>query len=300
MPKLVAFLFFVLVFAMPCQGGPETVVSSVGCTPGGMAYWSNPAIWTPMQVPDNGRPPGTTYDVFVQCFIIDLDMSFTVNQLSMRFAYWNGQKPPQTNARGVSITVLRDARITGLTLANGKLTVGGTTLIDYLDGWTIKESKLKTGNYIQDSNTWASFSRSTIDVSGTARINGLAGAQLSETALETQQLELLGGNLSLQNGSTVKVKGDYIQSGAPASLRFHLNGSASFTVEGNAQLGGGISGLFTDGYVPTIGEEFPLLRCKGSITGSWTTAWLPPLPAGRTWSFVVADRTVSLKVVAAP
>ena len=154
MPKLVGFLCLVFVFAMPCQAGAETVISSVAdChSSGGTGFWSNPAIWTPMQVPDNNRPHGTTYDVVVpayNCVGMYLDLSVTVNQLLMRSGYWNGakQKAPKVSAHGVSLTVLRDARIDELGMTNGKLDVGGTTWIDHSDGWVFTDSKLKTGNY---------------------------------------------------------------------------------------------------------------------------------------------------------
>lgn len=294
-------------FARPCQGGTETVISSVAdCGPlGGSAWWSNPAAWTPMQVPNNGRPQGTTYDVVVpghNCLTMYLDVSVTVNQLFLGMGYWNGakQKATKVSANGVSLTVLKDARIDELNMTNGKLDVGGLLWISDSDGWVMADSKVKTGSYRQDSFTVTTYRNSIIETAGKFLVADYATAQLTQSTIETRELELLNGSLLLRDGATVKVKGDFKQQGTYAGLSFELNGRTNFTVEGNAQLGGSVSGSFSDGYVPSIGEEFPILQCKGAISGSWSTGWLPQLPAGRAWSVSVAGHTVYLKVVAAP
>jgi hypothetical protein len=169
-----------------------------------------------------------------------------------------------------------------------------------MDGWRLTDSKIKTQNYRQDAYTGNNYLRTVIEATGKFVVTDFAWAELKESSLETQDLELSNGSLSLYDGSTVKVKGNFSQAGNYAGMRVHLNGRTSFTVDGNAQLGGGLSGVFTDGYVPSIGEEFPILHCKGAISGSWTLRDPPPLPAGRTWTIVADDHNISLKVIPAP
>ena len=311
MPKFrtyaVARGFLCLVFVMPCQPAAGTVISSVAdCTSvGGVGRWSDPANWIPMQVPDNGRPQGTAYDVVVGygCLSMGLDISVTVNRLFLGAGYWNGakQKAPKVSANSVSLTVLGDARIDELGMTNGKLDIGGTTWISGSDGWILTDSKVKTGNYRQDFFTVVRFARSTIETSGNFLVTDFAYTELVQSTLETRDLELSTGALSLRDRATVKVKGDFkLGPGFASGLRLQLNSHTDFTVDGNVFLDGTLSGWFSDGYVPSLGEEFPILRAKGSVIGNWTNISLPQLPAGRAWSLIIADRTAYLKVIPAP
>ena len=181
---------FVLI--TPCQAGPETVISSVAdCSSvGGLGLWSNPANWIPVQVPDNGRPHGTTYDVVassVTCMGMHLDTSVTVNQLSMRAGFWDGakNKAPKVAGNGVALTVLKDCWIDELGLTNGKLDVVGTTLLSNNGGWILKDSTVRTQNYRESGYQQARFGRSIIDVTGTFAISEWAWAELRESTLKT-------------------------------------------------------------------------------------------------------------------
>lgn len=295
----VAFGLLCLVFVMPCHAGTETVISSVAncnSTLGHVGRWSNPVIWSPMQVPDNGRPPGMTYDVQVPPFTCTMlmDVSVTVNQLFITNDYLSG-----ATANGISLTVLGDARIDNLEMANGKLDIGGTLGMSRY-GWRLTDSKVKAGHYVQTSSTLASFARSSVEINGNSLLRDYSLAQLAQSILETHELELQDGALYLDDGGSVKVKGDFRQGGQLSVLRLQLNGHTDFTVDGNVILGGGFSGWLSDGYVPSIGEEFPILRGKGSIIGNWSNVNLPQLPAGRGWSLIIADRTAYLKVIPAP
>lgn len=298
------FVLLCFLFALPALAGSSTTISSMGdCTPvGGAGRWSNPANWVPMQVPDNGRPPGTTYDVVVpgNCLGMLLDTSVTINSLNMWGGFWDGskQKPLKIHADSTSLTVINDCRIDDLGLTNGKLTVGGRTWMNNSAGWVLRDSKVKTRDYFQDFFTQASFSRSTLEVAGRFTSADFAWTLLSQSTLETQDLDLMGA-LSLDHGAVVKVKGDF-KADDHAAISILLNASTDFTVNGNAWLAGGLGGRFTAGYVPAPGQEFTILRAKGAITGSWSNIFLPQLPAGMAWQLVVAPRVAYLKVIAAP
>lgn len=303
---IVALGFVCFVLITPCQAGPETVISSVAdCSSvGGLGFWSNPANWSPMQVPDNGRPHGTTYDVVassVTCTGMYLDASVTVNQINMRAGFWDGakKKAPKVAANGVALTVLKDCWIDELGLTNGRLDVGGTTLLSNNGGWILKDSTIRTQNYRESGYQQARFGRSILDVTNTFAISEWAWAELRESTLKTHDLELLNGSLSLLDGAAVRVTGDLrIEApGGLAGLGFQLDGHADLMVDGNVLLSGSLSGWLSDEYVPSVGDEFPILRYKGSLIGDWVALNLPQLPEGRGWSVVIVGKTVYLKVI---
>ncbi len=299
MPKLAAFVCLVFAFAMPCPGGGETVISAVAdCRLlGGYGYWSNPALWTPMQVPDNGRPPGATYEVSIPraiCPTIYLDLSVTINSFwTMDGFFASDKKPTKLRGNNVSFTVLRDARIDELNMTNVKFDIGGLLWISSNDGWILTDSKVKAQNYRHDGYTQNNYLRTAIETAAKFVVADFASAELRQSSIETQDLELSNGSLSLFEGSTVKVKGDFSQAGDYSVLR--LDGRMPLSVDGNARLGGTLYAGFPDGYHPSVGEEFTILRCKGAISGNWTL-----YNPGGTLQLVTDDHTVSLKVVAAP
>jgi hypothetical protein len=299
----VALGILCLGLALPGLAGAETVVSSVGYCSQGVGRWSDPTIWSPRQVPDNGMPKGTTYDVYIpdgNCEGVLLDVSATVNEVSIGLhgAYWDGakDKAAKVRAHGVSLTVLRDCKIDELGMTNGRLDIGGVAWPSHRAGWFLTDTKVKARTYRQDFSAQARFVRSTIDIEDSFFMTEDAWAELEQSTLETQKLELSDGGLLLGDGATVKVKGDFEQRGG-FRLGLQLDGRTNFSVAGGVVLGGELYGWLSDGYVPAVGDEFPILRYKGSITGNWTAIYLPQLPAGRAWSVVTAKQAVYLKVV---
>jgi hypothetical protein len=297
------------VIALPCLARAGSVVSSVAdCQAvGGFGRWSDPAIWSPMQVPNNGRPAGTTYNVVAPgtgCLGIFLDATvITINQLSMEpLGYWDGAKDKAAKIRadGVVMNVLNNADIDELGMTNGKLTVGGTATVGISDGWFLTDSKFKAGNYHQAGFALASFVRSPIQIDDTFLVADYAWAELERSTLDTQTLEL-SGVLSLVDGSTVSVGGDFSQLRGElwGLLGIQLGGGAGLSVEGDVYLDGGLFCSLKDGYVPSLGEEFTILRYKGFLNGSWAGVEVPQLPAGLAWSLVFGKQAISLKVVPA-
>jgi hypothetical protein len=138
----------------------------------------------------------------------------------------------------------------------------------------------------------------TYAASNTFEVAEYAWAELDQTTLETQKLDL-GGSLSLRESAKVSVKGDFEQrrDSWGGSLSLQLNGRTDFSVDGDVYLDGALSGWLSDGYAPSVGEEFPILRYKGSIIGNWTEIDLPQLPAGLDWSVIVGKQAVYLKVI---
>jgi hypothetical protein len=281
----------------------SAVVEAVANCPDWIGYWSDASIWSTTQIPDNGKPPGVTYEVVVPpsgCFSVYLDVSFTVDQLSMgRQGYWDGAKDKAAKVRAdrVSLVVLKDADIDEFVLTNSKLEVGGTASAGYSDGWFLTNSKLKTGSYRQGGLTQSRFEGSSLQVEDTFSVDGYSWAQLDGTSLQTGTLEL-GGALSLLNSSRVQVKGDYRQGSARSSLGVSL-GDSDIEINGDAYLGRYLWAWLSEEGAPAIGREFTLMRCTGTIIGTWTDVDLPELPPDRAWSLIYGPRSVSLRVVPA-
>lgn len=97
------------------------------------------------------------------------------------------------------------------------------------------------------------------------------------------------------------IEGSYVQTG---TLRIDVAGTkvgtySKLAVTDKVTFGGTIVVELADGFVPAIGDSFPLVVCPKSA-GKFTTERLPQLPEGRAWN-AVADRCgptgYTLKVV---
>lgn len=303
-PRKFVLISIFCYLATPCLAREATVVQSVAHCNGGVGTWSDASIWTPMQVPDNGKPAGTTYEVSVSglyCFGVVFDVSFTVDQLDFsRQGYWDGAKDKAAKVRAdsVSIRVLRDAWIRELVLTNAKLEIGGTAWPGHSDGWFLTDSKLKAGNYFQDGYAASSFDQSSIQVDNAFTVGQWTWSLLDGTWLQTGTLDLVGA-LRLRNGARVQVGGDYHQdTWAYSSLGVSL-GDTDIGVNGDAYLSGNLWASLSEEGTPAIGREFTLLRCAGTIFGTWTDVDLPQLPPDRAWSLTYGQHAVTAKVVPA-
>lgn len=290
--------------ALPSLAADTVISSTADCHAlGGTGRWSNPASWTPMQIPDN-RQPGVTYNVTVSglyCLGMILDASVTINELTMSAGYWGGsreKKAAKVSASGVSLTILKDARIDELGMANGKLDIGGTAWVSGSDGWVVRDTQVKARDFVIDGNPGVSFDRTAIDIARSTLITEFAWVGLSETALETGDL-YLGSALSLGQGASIRVKGNYEMNGPYSSLGILLDGRTSFVVSGNATLAGSLNCWLEDGYVPYIGEQFTILTVRGSINGDFSRLALPQLSPDRAWSLFKNGQWLVLKVVPA-
>jgi hypothetical protein len=118
-----------------------------------------------------------------------------------------------------------------------------------------------------------------------------------------------GGNLgvSLENQGTVRpgfspgtlsVIGDYAQ-GASAELHIDLAGATRgawdlLSASGAVSLDGSLNVFLLGGYTPALGESFTIVTARGGVSGTFSDAVLPPLPAGQTWSIEYDPTSVVL------
>ena len=76
-------------------------------------------------------------------------------------------------------------------------------------------------------------------------------------------------------------------------------GFGRMEVVGNTQLGGAsVQISLADGFVPAIGDAFPVLSSAGTISGAPSLGQTPALPAGLAWQLNVGAHLVQLSVVA--
>ncbi len=305
--RAAAAAFALSCIALPGRAAIETVVSSVAdCRPvGGIGRWSNPSNWVPGQTPDN-RKPGVTYNVSVPgdaCLSMILDVSATVNELTMAAGYWSGsteKRAVKASAAGITLTVLKDARIDELGMTNGKLAIGGTLWLGSANGgWQISSTQIKSQDLREDGFAAAHFSTTSIDVARRALITEYAWTELTDSTLETADLSLVNGALSLAKGSTLKVKNNFDMNSA-SWLGVLLDGSPVFTINSSATLAGTLQCWLTEGYIPAIGEQFTILTSRGSLNGNWNNILLPQLPPDRAWNVINNNQSVLLRVIPAP
>jgi T5SS/PEP-CTERM-associated repeat protein len=77
-------------------------------------------------------------------------------------------------------------------------------------------------------------------------------------------------------------------------------GYGEIEVVGNLQLGGQLRVAFSDGFLPSAGDSFPILTSHGGISGELTFGEMPTLPDGLKWDLDVGATQVVLNVVSAP
>lgn len=238
--------YLLLVFA----AAPALGASFTATWLGGSDLWGNPAGWsTNPNVPNNGQPAvGDTYDVVVNSGTVTLDLSPTIEALTL-----DGSTTLATSAPGFDLTVqelftwnattaatqatLADA---GTTFANGgiEMTGAGFKIID--DGRTVENAataNLRGGNFrIRDGSTFVNEGTFVADTDAGAGGTG-AGLIISNFG---------SGPNAFQNQGTFEHSG--IQT-TTMSVPLHNTGLVDVQA-GRLELGGGgtgTSGSYTVG-----------------------------------------------------
>ncbi|MGD1083115.1 MAG: hypothetical protein ABSA47_00025 [Verrucomicrobiota bacterium] len=136
---------------------------------------------------------------------------------------------------------------------------------------------------------------------GTFRKQITTGATVFDSANGGVNFNNLG-TVDLQTG-TLAVNAGYTLSGSPR-LNLALGGpnpGAQFSLEtfaGSATLGGILSVVLTNSFIPTNGQSFAILT-YGSETGQFASQQLPPLPGNLAWETTYGATAVTLSVVRA-
>lgn len=91
------------------------------------------------------------------------------------------------------------------------------------------------------------------------------------------QFDNQGGSVEVDRGTLALTNSDFAQSGG--ALNFVLGGRVAgqfgqLVVGGHATLGGPLNVTLTNGFVPAVGDQFPLLTSAG-LSGAFTAATLP-------------------------
>ncbi|MFO0807695.1 MAG: hypothetical protein U0746_03650 [Gemmataceae bacterium] len=247
--RCVALLILLAAAPAPAR---QVVATWTGTT----GNWTNPALWSPA-VPNNGTPPGTTYDAVLNGGgTVTIDAPIVIDQLLYRAGAISGPNNLTLNApltwSGGAFTG------GGATAANGGATITGTTAPLLLDG-----RGLTLGGA---ASTWSS---------GTVRLNN-------------------GGSLTNAVGSVLTATGNdaitRLSAGAATFVNngtFRKQGGTGTTTVGPAVAF--INGGTVDVRTGTLNFDF-----SGSTTGSSTGAFVVAAGATLQFSFPTANGTYTL------
>ncbi|BBO34726.1 hypothetical protein PLANPX_4338 [Lacipirellula parvula] len=95
-----------------------------------------------------------------------------------------------------------------------------------------------------------------------------------------------------QPGGTLSIELGGVDNSSPLHAQFD-----QLLVFGAATLGGTLDVSLVGGFVPAIGDKFPILKATGGLT-SFDAMNLPALPSDRAWSATRSVDTLALTVVA--
>ncbi len=154
----------------------------------------------------------------------------------------------------------------------------------------------------------------------------LAGGAIDSQYVEVLENARLEGNGTIRTGSgeiagqventkgtvapglggggtgTLTIAGRY-SNGAAGTLAMDLAGTTAGTqydqlvIDGNAGLGGTLTVSLANGFIPTIGNAFPLISTTEGLGGDFTTYNLPSLASTASWSDASTDTNFVLQVV---
>lgn len=123
----------------------------------------------------------------------------------------------------------------------------------------------------------------------------LAGHVISAGAtspgLSTGILAIDGGYVQ-QQGGTLAIEIGGIDNSSPLQTQFD-----QLIIFGTATLGGALDVSLVNGFVPAVGDTFPIVKATGGLT-SFDEMNLPTLPSDREWSATWSVDTLALTVVA--
>jgi hypothetical protein len=277
-PITIALLAVLL--AVPAASA-QTVATWTGAT----GNWTDPALWSPA-VPNNGTPPGATYNaVLTGGGTVTLNTPIVVDQLLYRAGSVAGPNSLTLNAPltwaggaftgGSSIVANGGATITGTT-ASLRLDGGGLTLGGAASTWSSGAIQLNNGGSLTNAVG------SVMTATGNDSITRLSSGAVSFTNNGTFRKQgstgttTIGPNVSFTNTGTVDV-----QTGA-----LNIGPNAAFTNTGtvNVQTGtlnfdfggsttGSSSGAFTVASGATLQFSFPtaagayILGAGSSLSG---------------------------------
>jgi len=120
--------------------------------------------------------------------------------------------------------------------------------------------------------------------------------------------EVINAGATSPGASTgvLAIDGDYFQE-ASGRLTIEIGGNDNSSptlkqfdqllVFGHADLGGTLDVSLVNGFVPSIGDSFPILKATGGLT-TFDLFELPALPSDRAWATTTSVDTLALSVVA--
>ncbi|HPH86306.1 MAG TPA: T9SS type A sorting domain-containing protein [Ferruginibacter sp.] len=111
-----------------------------------------------------------------------------------------------------------------------------------------------------------------------------------------------GGSMAPGNGAgQFAINGNYT-SQSSASLDIEITSTSFFdvlNVDGNAFLDGTLNVALTDGFVPSLGDNYLIMQ-YASASGEFTSTNLPTLPPGLAWTIHYNATNVTLEITDAP
>lgn len=119
--------------------------------------------------------------------------------------------------------------------------------------------------------------------------------------------EVINAGATSPGASTgvLAIDGDYLQE-ASGRLTIEIGGNDNSSptlkqfdqlfVFGHAELGGTLDVSLVNGFVPSIGDSFPILKATGGLT-AFDAVNLPTLPSDRAWATTTSVDTLALSVV---
>jgi T5SS/PEP-CTERM-associated repeat protein len=144
------------------------------------------------------------------------------------------------------------------------------------------------------------------NIYGTVRLQG-AGSKMviagESTVVFHDAVTNNGGVIEVFPGSTPIYLQGLTTMGAGSLLSIHLADAddgpdfGKVEVAGSATLAGNLQLQLAAGFVPVVGDSFPVLTAAGGISGSLSLAAVPVLPGGMQWDLDIDSTTVVLRVV---
>lgn len=184
-----------------------------------------------------------------------------------------------------------------LTARNGlRISAGGRVKLNGGEINTIREVEIRPGGALDAQGT----------INGQQHILApfadFAGMRLFEPKLTNAGTLNVG---SVATAGTLSILGEYAQS-TTGTLHFDLFASSGgpgvafdqLVVQRTAVLSGLLEiALAPGGWQPQLGDTFQILTATGGVTGTFSTASMPPLTPGWSWNILYSANSVSLQVV---
>ncbi|MBL9161454.1 MAG: hypothetical protein JNL18_01800 [Planctomycetaceae bacterium] len=152
----------------------------------------------------------------------------------------------------------------------------------------------------------------TLEIPESGMLNVIEGLHLANNGKLAGKGTLAGGVVNAGSTSpgastgVLAIDGNYLQQ-ASGRLTIEIGGSDNSSpihkqfdqllVFGEADLGGALAVSLVNGFVPAIGDIFPILKATGGMT-AFDNFELPMLPADRAWATTTSVDTLALSVIA--